>query len=244
MRTAILVLALLSPLAGAVTYTSGVQQTPTIELFTSQGCSSCPPADRWLTRLLQRPGLWQEFVPLAFHVDYWDSLGWKDRFADPANTRRQRRYYRSGGINSVYTPGFVVDGREWKGFFSRREWRPKPGPVIGRLSLEVDERPAAHIRFESASDDLPRRLQLHVARLGFGLKTPVSDGENAGRELQGDFVVLGQRDARVDTAQGEWTLELPPVGDAQPQRQALVAWLSRPDSPVPLQAVGGWLPGG
>jgi hypothetical protein len=242
MRAGILLLLLCSPLAGAVTYTSQVERTPTIELFTSQGCSSCPPADRWLTRLLQRPGLWREFVPLAFHVDYWDSLGWKDRFADPANTRRQRRYYRSGGLNSVYTPGFVVDGQEWKGFFTRREWRPKPGPAVGRLSLEVDERPFAHIRFEAASDDLPSRLQLHVARLGFGLKTLVMDGENAGRELQGDFVVLGRRDARVDTTRRVWTLALPPVGGVRPQRQALVAWLSRPDSPAPLQAVGGWLP--
>jgi hypothetical protein len=239
----ILVLLLLPPLAGAVTYTSQVRQTPLIELFTSQGCSSCPPADRWLTSLLSRPGLWQEFIPLAFHVDYWDSLGWKDRFADPANTRRQQRYQRTGAIGSVYTPGFVVAGREWRGFFGGREPRLKPGAEVGRLSLEVGDAPAVRVRFRPVSADPSPQLHLHLARLGFGLKTSVNDGENAGRELHGDFVVLGRRDRLVNSAERDWTLQLPAIGGAEPRRQALVVWVSEGDSPAPLQAVGGWLPG-
>ena len=64
-----------------------------LELFTSQGCSSCPPADAWLSGLVQRSGLWREVIPLAFHVDYWDRIGWKDRFANPGYSERQRDYW-------------------------------------------------------------------------------------------------------------------------------------------------------
>ena len=78
-----------------------------IELFTSQGCSSCPPADRQLGKLARRP----DIVALSFHVDYWDYIGWKDRFASKATTERQRAYARTLRQKYVYTPEMVVDGR-------------------------------------------------------------------------------------------------------------------------------------
>ena len=88
-----------------------------VELFTSEGCSSCPPADRWLSGLTQDKRLWRDIVPLAFHVDYWDQLGWRDRFSSAANTDRQRRLAAAGNANGVYTPGFFFDANEWRGFF-------------------------------------------------------------------------------------------------------------------------------
>src|SRR4051794_26867392 len=97
---------------------SETTQTSLIELFTSEGCSSCPPAEDWLGRLKQHPGLWQDFVPVSFHVDYWDGLGWPDRFARKEFTARQNTYARSWKAASVYTPGFVLDGREWTGWKS------------------------------------------------------------------------------------------------------------------------------
>ena len=105
-------------LAQPQVFSSGEQQTRLVELYTSEGCSSCPPADRWLTRFKTRPDLWTVYVPVAFHVDYWNYLGWADRFSRKAHTRRQARYKRQGGVNSVYTPGFVINGYEWRGFFS------------------------------------------------------------------------------------------------------------------------------
>jgi len=83
-----------------------------IELYTSEGCSSCPPADRWLAALASQPQLWARYVPLAFHVDYWDALGWPDRFASRRHTARQRAYARNGRLSQVYTPAFVVGGNE------------------------------------------------------------------------------------------------------------------------------------
>lgn len=241
MRILFLLLLAFSSATQAVTFTSPVEQVPTIELFTSQGCSSCPPADRWLSRLVDRPGLWKRFVPLAFHVDYWDYIGWKDRFAHPRNSLRQRQYRLSGGIRSVYTPGFVVAGREWRGFFRGREPDFEPGPRVGRLQLEWNSGDQITIRFKPEKNDW-QRLELNLAVLGFDFKTPVSRGENGGKSLREDFVVLGLSTKSIDVSDSKWKLTLPKTIDAKSGRRALVAWLSRKDSPAPVQAVGGWLP--
>src|SRR3978361_2390475 len=99
-------------LAAALTTTVYAQEPPVVvELFTSQGCSSCPPADAFLTDLArQRP----DVLPLAFHVTSWDGLGWKDSYSLDSATQRQREYARHLGENGVYTPQMVVDGA--KGF--------------------------------------------------------------------------------------------------------------------------------
>src|SRR5712691_12958707 len=96
----------------SLTFQSAREQTALIELYTSEGCSSCPSAETWLSRLKESPGLWKDFVPLAFHVDYWDYLGWRDPFAAKEWTARQYEYSANWKSESVYTPGFVVDGRE------------------------------------------------------------------------------------------------------------------------------------
>ena len=88
-----------------------------VELYTSEGCSSCPPADAFLTRLTTHRDLWTRIVPVAFQVDYWDHLGWTDPLARPAYSDRQRRLVRNGKARAVYTPSFFVDGQEWRGFF-------------------------------------------------------------------------------------------------------------------------------
>jgi len=84
MRLVILIPSLIATLTAQAAdrvFETGPQKTHLIELFTSQGCSSCPPAEAWLSKLKNEPGLWKNFVPLAFHVDYWDRLGWRDPFA-------------------------------------------------------------------------------------------------------------------------------------------------------------------
>jgi len=242
MRLLVLALTLVASTSiHALTYTSRVEQVPLVELYTSQGCSSCPPADRWLSRLKSHPGLWRELVPLAFHVDYWDHIGWEDPFADPRNSARQGEYRNHGRVGSVYTPGFVIGGREWKGFFRGGQLSLPPTPKVGRMRLELTGDSQARIEFEPMTSDIPEPLTLHIVRLGFGLTTEVARGENAGRELREDFVVLGWRSKEVDLAAGSWELPLPePSG--KPERQAVAAWLSASGSPVPLQAVAGWLP--
>lgn len=209
-----------------------------IELYTSEGCSSCPPADRWISTLRQDERLWQDLVPIAFHVDYWNYLGWEDRFASPAYAARQRDYRRVGGASAVYTPGMFASGREWRGWRQRSASIPTftTSPGVLAFRLQGDSFAASFAAEESG----PEHLELYVAILGFDLETSVRAGENRGELLRHDFVVLGmQRYSGVMAWSGALP-NAPLAGEAG--KLALVAWVGEAGKPAPLQAVGGWLP--
>ena len=118
MRIAVILTLLIasSPAMGEIVIKSPETRTNLIELYTSEGCSSCPPADQWLSRLKVHPQLWHQLVPIAFHVDYWDYIGWQDRFARPEFSERQRLYARQNNLSTVYTPALVLNGTEWRNF--------------------------------------------------------------------------------------------------------------------------------
>jgi hypothetical protein len=232
MRLAIVVLMLccLSPiLAGDRIFESGSQRTHVIELFTSQGCSSCPPAEAWLSKFKAEPGLWKDFVPLAFHVDYWDRLGWRDPFAAREWTARQYQYSASWKSESVYTPGFVLDGREWSGRRVPAPSSDKPGVL--KLSVE-DQKVTAEF---SPTDGATKDVDLHVALLGFDLNSKVTAGENKGHNLHQDFVVLSLLNEKMSGGKAEMNLST----DAR--AGAIAAWITAPNQLGPIQAVGGWL---
>ena len=216
-------------------------QTNLIELYTSEGCSSCPPADRWLSSLKDSTGLWKEFVPLAFHVDYWDYIGWKDRFASPVHGARQRQYAAHRGISSVYTPGVLQNGKEWRDWYRYRQPQKSPGKNVGQLELDLDQQKLQG-KFRPVQE-LGENLDLHIALLGFDLITEVSAGENENHKLQHDFVVLGYKVERFQRQQNIYQIktELPLI-KVNSDAQAIAAWVSRRNHPNPLQAVGGWLP--
>ena len=218
------------------------ERVPVLELFTSHGCSSCPPADKWLRGFVDHPGLWKDVIPLAFHVDYWDGLGWPDRFASDGYSRRQRDYRGTGRISSVYTPGFVLNGREWRGWFLGRRPELLPGAEVGILSLNLDREGGARLRFDPAGRSQGLKLRAHLAVLGFGLATPVGGGENAGRILEEHFVVLGYGSSPQAGEARQWTLALPETVPAETRRRAVAAWVSVADDPAPIQAVAAWLP--
>ena len=94
-----------------VMFQSPDHQSALLELYTSEGCSSCPPAENWLSRLKTSPRLWREFVPVAFHVDYWDYLGWRDPWGAKEFSNRQRAYAKTWGSETIYTPELRL---EWK----------------------------------------------------------------------------------------------------------------------------------
>lgn len=104
MQRGLMVLAIATAVFSAA---ARAEEPVVVELFTSQGCSSCPPADALLARLAER----SDVIPLALHVDYWDYIGWADSFASPEYTRRQKNYARAHGVRTVYTPQMVIDGR-------------------------------------------------------------------------------------------------------------------------------------
>ncbi|MEO5698340.1 MAG: DUF1223 domain-containing protein, partial [Burkholderiaceae bacterium] len=175
---------------------------PVVELYTSEGCSSCPPADRWLSKLKAEPGV----VALAFHVDYWDRLGWKDRFASPEFTRRQAEQQRTSGTRFSYTPQVIVDGsdrRDWPGLGRAIAAMPgRAAPVDVQLSGEGNLFTAT----VGASAAAPARLAAYWAVTEQDHVTAVKAGENEGVTLKHDNVVRDYRPvaawaARADTPQ-------------------------------------------
>lgn len=223
-------------------FESPTEQVNVIELFTSHGCSSCPPADAWLSRFTDNPDLWRQVVPLAFHVDYWDYLGWQDRFASSSFSQRQRDYRQTGGLGSVYTPGVLVNGEEWRGWYRGRALPPASSEEVGRLTLNVEPDRHAVIEFSPVHDRSTAGLRANLAVLGIGIKSDIGAGENRGRSLEEDFIVLGHVATSSLTAQNTWQLAWPSLKQNAAIRYAVVAWLSQDDDPAPLQATGGWLP--
>jgi hypothetical protein len=223
--------------AGEVVFESKPVRNHLIELYTSEGCSSCLPAEEWVSGLKTQPRLWQDIVPVAFHVDYWDHLGWKDPFASKTWTERQADYSVRWKSESVYTPAFALDGKEW-------HYGPLPPaasetPGVLKITVNGDRVIAT---FKPANPN-GQRYDVHVARLGFSLMTDVKAGENNGRKLMHDFVVLGLTNETMKSGAKELRLPTPTTtastGDA---RTAVAAWVTQGGQPDPIQTVGGWLP--
>jgi hypothetical protein len=231
--------------AGPVHFTSGVSRVALIELYTSEGCSSCPPADQWLGALEEKPGLWKEFVPIAFHVNYWDNLGWKDRLSTRDFTAREYAYASAWGAANVYTPCFVRNGAEWKPLSGMAS---PSTDLSGILSLDVGDDGNGRATFQPAPNAGIEKgpYEVHVALLGGGLASKVTAGENDGRTLKHEFVVLGLAETELspDPSGGSFRASLPIpkpiVGDAK--RLAVAVWVVRRGDLTPIQATGGWLP--
>ena len=170
-----------------------------VELFTSQGCSSCPPADRLISRLGD-PKLRGRVIPLAFHVDYWDRLGWRDPFSSPAWTTRQEEYARAMGLHGTYTPQIVVAGsRECVGSDQSKVMAAIQAEANGRRPVKItitqpDPNGGGHdeVRFRltaHALADAKRDQQILVAVFESGLETKIRSGERGGESLINDFTV-------------------------------------------------------
>jgi len=223
-----------------VTFRTGPTQVALLELYTSEGCSSCPPAEKWLGELRDDPGLWQRFVPVAFHVNYWDRLGWRDSLASKAFTARQHAYAAAWNAPTVYTPGFVRNGAEW---------RPRGAPTAdlatknpGELTLTRQPDGACAIRFVPATPAAVAALDVSVALLGGGIVSKVRAGENSGRELRHEFVALHLETVPLQRADdGAFTaiVTLAPPGDATLPvftRRALAAWITLRGRLIPKAA--------
>jgi hypothetical protein len=232
-------LLLVSCLTYSVEFNSGDKQVQLIELYTSEGCSSCPPADNFLTSFLEDPTLWHSRIPIAMHVDYWDYIGWKDRFASKENSARQRLHAQQGNVSQVYTPGFIVSGEEWRSWFLGDRTIPSSRVKPGKLLLDIDGK-SFNASF-SAIKNVGSELELHLALLGFGLVSDIAAGENNGRKLAQNFVKLSA--IVVSSRHQPWQGNLPeiPQNMQDYKRLAVVAWVSSVKNIKPIQATGGWL---
>ncbi len=225
-----------------ITMTSGENRVSLLELFTSEGCSSCPPAEAWVSALKADPRLWRQFIPIAFHVTYWDYLGWSDPYANKAYSERQRRYAAVWRNASVYTPGLVMNGREWRGWSKYKLLEFPAIERVGELKLNVDKEQIT-IHF-TPLESITHAPQINMVLLGCGLETDVKAGENRNRTLHHDFVVLlWEQYPLARQSDGAYFLSraMPSRNDIKAQRNALAAWVDTAENPEPIQAVGGWL---
>ena len=221
-------------------FKSSSNRVNVLELYTSEGCSSCPPADRWFSELKDDDRLWQELIPLAFHVDYWNYIGWTDRFSSGNFSDRQRKYARLKNLSTVYTPGFLLNGNEWRSFFGLRHLSLDNSNNVGPLTVNVD-RQQVQASFENLGKPVSSPV-FSIAILGFDLTTQVKAGENSGRRLKHDFAVLGLQSVPMSIKGDRYliTTKLPSTSISAP-RTAIAAWVSRANDPTPIQATGGWL---
>ncbi len=185
---------------GACLARSGASTAVLVELYTSEGCSSCPPADRWLSTLGERYSP-SEVVPLALHVDYWDYIGWKDRYAKREFSQRQRRLSQLQRAALVYTPQVLVQGRDYRQWQSAEFERmvARINSQSARASLELEilavSSDSLELRASATVEEAVSRAQaaVYVAAYENRLESRITVGENRGVVLQHDRVVLEWR---------------------------------------------------
>ena len=182
--------------AGQCSAKSGNETAAMLELYTSEGCNSCPPADKWVSSLAVNGFKSSQLVPLAFHVDYWDYIGWADRFASKEFGGRHRVLARANGSSTVYTPQIFVSGKDIRLAFSSVKLNgtlkdintSKPRADIG-LALDASTPDRLNLSgsasLSAPSDDAAAYVAVYENRLSSNVKA----GENRGVKLEHDYVV-------------------------------------------------------
>jgi hypothetical protein len=207
---------------------AAAQPPAIVELFTSEGCSSCPPADRWASGLKGR----SDVLTLAFHVNYWDRLGWPDRFANAATTERQHALQRAMGAAHVYTPQVVLNGRDLRGWSGASLPRLPASPVS--LTLVRDGNTVRATVNAAAA----QKLAGYWAVLEDGHVSRVKAGENAGETLTHDHVVTLYRPVAEWTASEQrLSLDLP-AATSKSRRVAFVVTDASGARPLQALALG------
>ena len=233
---------------------SGAATRPLVELYTSEGCSDCPPADRWLASTFReaatppdvaRPAPTSGAVAIALHVDYWDRLGWADRFATHTNTLRQYAAMRGDGASFVYTPQVLLQGHnfpDWSGAGMQAAIAAAAGrPARATLSLDASlagGRVAVVAASQVVDPALRNDVELHVAYVDSGLHSDIRAGENRGRRLTHDHVVRSLQSA--DTLDGNGGIHARLVFDRPSEAgtmPTIVAFLQRISNRDVLQAL-------
>jgi len=226
---------------------SGDRTAALVELYTSEGCDSCPPADRWLSGLAARGFTSDKVVPIALHVDYWDYIGWKDPYAKAAFSARQRKLAQVMRGKVVYTPQVLLQGEDFRRWyaaaFEEAVAKINARPPKARISLALQA--AGRDGFTvDASAEVPDPAQradaaLYLASYENKLVSPVLAGENRGKTLAHDYVVFEWvgpvsfgPDGRISLRQ-----TLPLLPRAVPEHSGVVAFVQNRASAEVLQAL-------
>jgi hypothetical protein len=227
----------------ACTRQSGERAAALVELYTSEGCSSCPPADRWLSGLGDRGYVPERVVPLSLHVDYWDYIGWKDPYAKREFSARQRKLTQLQRMALVYTPQVLLQGRDTRlwgtAAFDEAVARINAQPAKARLRLDIVSltREAVEVRAAVEVPDPAHRADaaLYLAAYENRLASRVNAGENRGRTLAHDYVVLEWRGPFGLT--GEHLMKMPLLPKAVPANSGVVGFVQNRRTAEVLQAL-------
>lgn len=202
-----------------------------VELFTSEGCSSCPPADRLLSKIsAEAEAKGQNIISLAFHVDYWNHLGWKDPFSESRYSERQRTYAQKLNSQRVYTPQMVVNGTVGFVGSSSSEAREAIDEALNetppvQISIDTTFINGQALSFSYRLSKLPENVVLVFALAESGLSREIKRGENGGRTLEHDHVVRAFGTQQPLETSGPGRLNIP--GNAKPENMELVVYLQR-----------------
>jgi hypothetical protein len=249
MRIAVLLLALCaaSPAAaGQCKAQSGPHTAALVELYTSEGCSSCPPADRWLSSLGSRGHAPGSVVPIALHVDYWDYIGWKDPYAKREFSLRQRKLTQLQRLALVYTPQVMLQGSDFRAWgrpaFDEAVARINARPAAARIRLEIAARDREGLRVRALAELLDRApaadAALYLAAYENRLESRVMAGENQGHTLRHDYMVLEWRGPFPLHAGALGTEQLLPLlPGAMPTNSGVVAFVQNRRTAEVLQAL-------
>lgn len=185
-------MALPAPVLAGCDVRSGPNTAALIELYTSEGCSSCPPADRQLRQLRETLAPGAEAVPIALHVSYWDYIGWKDPYAQSGFDQRQSWLGHANGQRTIYTPEFFVGGaelRSWRSGLRERVRQLNATPALADIHLQAGIAPDGKLALDAAAKTREEAATLYLALAENGLVSNVTRGENGGATLQHDHVV-------------------------------------------------------
>ncbi len=222
-----------------IVISSGDKQTAVVELYTSEGCSSCPSADRWLSRLIELPEDEADVLALAFHVDYWDYLGWKDRFSSADYTSRQRQLGANNLQRTIYTPEFFVNGMEARGsnniLDKIRQANQQQAPLDLKLTVSRDKT-GLMLELHSPGDRATIG-QVHHRYLVYEnkLSTEVERGENSGETLKHEQVVRYMSQAKSLQTQNRHRIAIDP--DWNPENIGVAVLVTSPGNQHYLQAI-------
>ena len=226
---------------------SGERTVALVELYTSQGCSSCPPADRWLSGLGARDYVPQRVVPLSLHVDYWDYIGWKDPYAKGEFSARQRKLTRLQRSALVYTPQVLLQGRDFRrwgsGAFDEAVARINAQAAKARIALEIRSMGSQALEVEARAELLDSTQKddaaLYLATYENRLSNRVTAGENRGRRLAHDYVVLEWRGPFAFSRDAQLLEQrvLPLLPEAVPANSGVVGFVQNRSTTEVLQAL-------
>ena len=223
-------------------FESGTERNTLLELYTAEACPSCPPAEDWVNALKDRDSLWDEYIPVVFHVDYWNRKNWTDPFARSGFSTRQILHSANWKEKGLHTPCVLLNGIRWM------KWRsmstvPRASPkTVGILTVEEAGRGRFRARF-TPTQKSRTKYKLSVSRLGFGVKSRIGGGAAKGKQRIHQFIALDCQQVSLEEKSGALTAEFSMTTSMDPRvsRYGMAVWVTQDADMVPIQATGGYL---